>query len=74
MVSSLLQTLYNLADAFWLGKLGKAALVAPTVTMTEILTHLEATNRLAAKDRARCVEYLATYGTVPAKEWAAARR
>jgi len=33
MVSSLLQTLYNLADAFWLGKLGKAALVAPTVTM-----------------------------------------
>jgi orotate phosphoribosyltransferase len=48
--------------------------VAPTVTMTEILTHLEATNRLAAPDRARCVEYLATYGTVPAKEWAAARR
>jgi putative MATE family efflux protein len=32
-VSSLLQTLYNLADAFWLGKLGKAALAAPTVTM-----------------------------------------
>jgi putative MATE family efflux protein len=33
MVSSLLQTLYNLADSFWLGKLGKSALVAPTVTM-----------------------------------------
>jgi len=33
MVSSLLQTLYNLADAFWLGKIGKSALVAPTVTM-----------------------------------------
>ncbi len=33
MISSLLQTLYNLADAFWLGKLGKAALVAPTITM-----------------------------------------
>ena len=33
MISSLLQTLYNLADSFWLGKLGKAALVAPTVTM-----------------------------------------
>ncbi len=32
MVSFLLQTLYNLADAFWLGKLGKEALVAPTVT------------------------------------------
>jgi putative MATE family efflux protein len=33
MISSLLQTLYNLADSFWLGKLGKSALVAPTVTM-----------------------------------------
>jgi len=32
-VSWLLQTLYNLVDAFWLGKLGKTALVAPTVTM-----------------------------------------
>ncbi|MCK4412981.1 MAG: MATE family efflux transporter [Candidatus Eisenbacteria sp.] len=33
MLSFLLMTLYNLADAFWLGKLGKTALVAPTVTM-----------------------------------------
>ncbi len=32
-VSFLLQTFYNLVDAFWLGKLGKSALVAPTVTM-----------------------------------------
>ncbi len=32
-VSYLLQTFYNLVDAFWLGKLGKSALVAPTVTM-----------------------------------------
>jgi putative MATE family efflux protein len=32
-VSFLLQTLYNLVDAFWLGKLGKSALVAPTITM-----------------------------------------
>lgn len=32
-VSWLMHTLYNLVDAFWLGKLGKAALVAPTVTM-----------------------------------------
>ncbi|MFH1740138.1 MAG: MATE family efflux transporter [bacterium] len=32
-LSFLLQTLHNLADAFWLGKLGKAALVAPTITM-----------------------------------------
>ncbi len=32
-VSYLAQTLYNLVDAFWLGKLGKTALVAPTITM-----------------------------------------
>jgi putative MATE family efflux protein len=33
MLSFLLMTLYNLADAFWLGKLGKTALAAPTITM-----------------------------------------
>jgi len=33
MLSFLLETCYNLADAFWLGKLGKSALVAPTVTL-----------------------------------------
>ena len=33
MLSHLLQTFYNLADAFWLGKLGRQALVAPTITM-----------------------------------------
>ncbi|MBM3317982.1 MAG: MATE family efflux transporter [Candidatus Eisenbacteria bacterium] len=33
MLSSLLQTLYDLADAFWLGKLGRTALVAPTITL-----------------------------------------
>jgi putative MATE family efflux protein len=32
-LSFLLQTLYNLVDAFWLGKLGPQALVAPTITM-----------------------------------------
>ncbi len=35
-VSFLLQTLFNLADAFWLGKLGKEALVAPTITMNVV--------------------------------------
>jgi len=33
MLSFLFQTLYNLVDAFWLGKLGKTAIVAPTVTI-----------------------------------------
>ncbi|NIM18480.1 MAG: MATE family efflux transporter [Candidatus Aminicenantes bacterium] len=31
-LGSLAQTLYDLADAFWLGKLGKAALSAPTIS------------------------------------------
>ena len=33
MLSFLLQMLHNLIDAFWLGKLGRTALVAPTITM-----------------------------------------
>ncbi len=32
MFANLVQTLYNLVDAFWLGKVGKAALSAPTIT------------------------------------------
>lgn len=33
MLSFMLQVCYNLVDAFWLGKLGKSALAAPTITM-----------------------------------------
>lgn len=32
MLSNLLQTAYNIVDAFWLGKLGKEALAAPTLS------------------------------------------
>jgi len=32
MVSNLLQTAYNLVDAIWLGRVGKAAFTAPTVS------------------------------------------
>ena len=45
--------------------------VAPTVTMTQILSHLDATGRLPAADKARCGDYLRRYGTPAAKEWAA---
>jgi len=31
-LASVVQTLYNLADAFWLGKLGSAALAAPVIS------------------------------------------
>ena len=44
--------------------------VAPVVTMTEVLSHLDATGRLPAADRVRCVDYLARYGTVAAQAWA----
>jgi len=40
MLSFLFQTLYNLVDAFWLGKLGKTALVAPTITMNVLFIGL----------------------------------
>ena len=33
MTSNLLQTLYNMADAYFLGKLGKEAISAPSITM-----------------------------------------
>jgi orotate phosphoribosyltransferase len=48
--------------------------VVPTVTMTEILDHLDATKRLPSDDRARCLDYLDRYGTPAAKAWVASRR
>ncbi len=35
-LASVVQTLYNLADAFWLGKLGRAALSAPVISFNII--------------------------------------
>jgi len=46
--------------------------VHATVSMTEILTHLDATGRLGGDVRGRCVAYLGQYGTPDAKRWAAA--
>ena len=43
-VSFLVQTLYNLIDAFWLGKLGKTALVAPTVTLNIVFVGIALTH------------------------------
>ena len=36
MFANLVQTLYNLVDAFWLGKVGKAALSAPTISFNVV--------------------------------------
>jgi orotate phosphoribosyltransferase len=48
--------------------------VIPTVTMTEMLGHLQATERLSDEDLARCLDYLSEYGTEAAKSWARSRR
>ena len=48
--------------------------VIPTVTMTEVLDHLDATGRLPEGDRERCLAYLEQYGTEAAKAWAVDRR
>ena len=48
--------------------------VIPTVTMTEVLDHLEATDRLPEGDKERCLAYLEQYGTDAAKAWVAGKR
>jgi len=40
VVSNLLQTIYNITDAFWLGKLGKVELAAPTVAFPIIFVFI----------------------------------
>ncbi|MEA3313783.1 MAG: MATE family efflux transporter [Caldisericota bacterium] len=36
ILANFAQTLYNIVDAFWLGKVGKAALTAPTITFNVV--------------------------------------
>ncbi len=47
IISNLFQTMYNLADAFWLGKLGKTALAAPTITFNVMFTIIALASGLA---------------------------
>lgn len=47
--------------------------VVPAVTMTEVLGYLDETGRLKGEDRARCLAYLSSFGTPPAKAWATAK-
>jgi orotate phosphoribosyltransferase len=48
--------------------------VEPAVRITELLEHLDDTDRLPADDRERCLDYLAEYGTADAKAWVESRR
>lgn len=47
IVSNLFHTLYNITDAFWLGKLGKTALAAPTITFNVLFTLIALASGLA---------------------------
>jgi orotate phosphoribosyltransferase len=47
--------------------------VVPAVTMTEVLGYLDETGRLKGEDRTRCIAYLSSFGTPPAKAWAATK-
>ncbi len=47
IISNLFQTFYNITDAFWLGKLGKTALAAPTITFSTIFTIIAMASGLA---------------------------
>ena len=40
MITQVIQTLYNVVDAFWLGKLGKVVFSAPTVSFPIIFTFM----------------------------------
>lgn len=47
ILSNMFQTFYNMADAFWLGKLGKTALAAPTITFNVVFTIIALAGGLA---------------------------
>ncbi|MCK4524427.1 MATE family efflux transporter, partial [candidate division WOR-3 bacterium] len=47
IISNLFQTFYNITDAFWLGKLGRTALAAPTITFSTIFTIIAMASGLA---------------------------
>ncbi|MDD3804311.1 MAG: MATE family efflux transporter [bacterium] len=47
MLSHFIQTLYSMTDAFWLGKVGRAALIAPSITFNLIFVILAFAGGLA---------------------------
>jgi len=57
IVSHLFQTLYNLVDAFWLGKVGKTALVAPTITFNVVFVVIAIASGLAVGGMTLLAQY-----------------
>ncbi|GAJ07640.1 unnamed protein product, partial [marine sediment metagenome] len=57
IIAHLFQTLYNLADAFWLGKVGKTALAAPTITFPIIFVIIAVASGLAVGGTTLLAQY-----------------
>ncbi len=58
MVTNLIQTLYNVVDAFWLGKLGKVKFGAPTVSFPIVFTFMSLSFGLATAANALVSQYI----------------
>ena len=57
ILAHLFQTFYNLADAFWLGKVGKTALAAPTITFHIIFVVIAIASGLAVGGTTLLAQY-----------------
>ena len=58
MVTNVIQTLYNIVDAFWLGKLGKVKFGAPTVSFPVIFTFMSLAFGLSTAANALVSQYV----------------
>ncbi|MCD6450460.1 MAG: MATE family efflux transporter [Thermotogaceae bacterium] len=58
IITNLTQTLYNVVDAFWLGKLGKVKFGAPTVSFPIIFTFMSLANGLSSAGQALVAQYV----------------
>ncbi|MCD6246148.1 MATE family efflux transporter [candidate division WOR-3 bacterium] len=70
IIANLFQTFYNLTDAFWLGKLGKSALAAPTITFNIVFTIIAIAGGLGAGGMTVLAQYKGAGNTEKVNETA----
>ena len=58
IITNLTQTLYNVVDAFWLGKLGKVKFGAPTVSFPIVFTFMSLAFGLSSAGQALVAQYI----------------
>ena len=58
IITNLTQTLYNVVDAFWLGKLGKVKFGAPTVSFPIVFTFMSLAFGLSSAGQALVAQYV----------------